>query len=76
MDIADIANTHEQVLLQKTIESIRSNAEFEASKGHCLNCGEPCTGRFCSVECRNDYERVQKILQKQGKLKNDGFQYK
>ncbi|MDR0233701.1 MAG: hypothetical protein LBI31_02710 [Zoogloeaceae bacterium] len=42
--------------------------EAPAPSGVCLNCAEPLPDgtRWCSVECRDDWERFDAMLRKQG----------
>lgn len=59
MDEADKGNHQAELTLQVYIERVRRRAERESqSRGYCLNCEEACSGKlFCSVECRDDYDK-------------------
>ncbi len=42
-------------------EALRNRAKVPENTGFCLACEEPTQGAFCSGECREDYERLEKI---------------
>jgi hypothetical protein len=42
-------------------EALRNRAKVPKNTGFCLACEEPTKGAFCSGECREDYERLEKI---------------
>ena len=73
MDTIDSAKEKEEDILDKTLSSIRANAnkrELEPC-GECYNCGEPIKeGLFCCVECRDEYEHYIECLRRNGKLRN------
>lgn len=62
-DIADQASLVEQSLLEVALRNSRQNTETAKPTGYCLYCGESLGGdlRWCSVECRDDFERDQKL---------------
>jgi hypothetical protein len=64
-DLADLAQTQ-----QERLEACRIARKPEAppATGFCLNCGEPLPDdlRWCSIECRDDWERMDALLRKQG----------
>lgn len=41
-------------------ESLRKRNPVPEKTGLCLSCDEPTAGAFCSTECREDYERIEK----------------
>ena len=63
VDIADQASLVEQSLLEAALHNSRQNTETIKPTGYCLYCGDSVEGdlRWCSVECRDDYERDQKL---------------
>jgi len=42
-------------------EGLAKRAVVPEKTGLCLACEEPTDGAFCSKECREDYERLEKI---------------
>jgi hypothetical protein len=48
-------------------ESLRMRAKVPEKTGLCLACEEPTDGAFCSLECREDYERLERLKTIQGK---------
>jgi hypothetical protein len=48
-------------------ESLRMRAKVPENTGFCLACEEPTEGAFCSKECREDYERIDRIKAINGK---------
>ena len=48
-------------------ESLRIRAKVPENTGFCLACEEPTEGAFCSKECREDYERIDRIKAINGK---------
>jgi len=60
-DIFDDASETEQLHREMAIQKIRSKKRHPYT-GHCLCCNELIPeGRFCSAECREDWELEQKI---------------
>ena len=60
-DIFDDASETEQLNREMAIQEIRSKKRHPYT-GHCLCCNELIPeGRFCSAECREDWELEQKI---------------
>jgi len=60
-DIFDDASETEQLHREMAIQEIRSKKRHPYT-GHCLCCNETIPeGRFCSAECREDWELEQKI---------------
>jgi len=60
-DIFDDASETEQLHREMAIQEIRSKKRHPYT-GHCLCCNELIPeGRFCSAECREDWELEQKI---------------
>lgn len=55
--LEDAANTTE-ILFQ---EALRNRAKVPDNTGFCLECNEPTRGAFCSKECREDYEKMQRL---------------
>jgi hypothetical protein len=48
-------------------ESLRMRAKVPENTGFCLACEDPTEGAFCSKECREDYERIDRIKAINGK---------
>jgi hypothetical protein len=66
-DIFDDASDTEQLHREMAIQEIRSKKRHPYT-GHCLCCNELIPkGRFCSVECRKDWELEQKIKKISGR---------
>lgn len=42
-------------------EGLSKKAKVPENTGLCLECGEPTAGAFCSKECREDYEKMEKL---------------
>jgi hypothetical protein len=42
-------------------EGLAKRERVPEKTGFCLECEEPTEGAFCSRECREDYERVERI---------------
>jgi hypothetical protein len=67
-DVCDLADG----LIDLTIECARSHLraapKLPASNGKCMNCEAPIdpTLHFCSVECRDDFERIQDAKRRNG----------
>jgi hypothetical protein len=60
-DIFDDASEVEQLQREIAIKQIR-NKKKQPFTGHCLCCNEEILeGRFCSTECREDWELEQKL---------------
>jgi hypothetical protein len=63
-DPLDEAAAVTEMLLAKSL-SMRNKVPEKT--GACLACEEPTEGAFCSKECREDYERMEKIKAIRGK---------
>jgi hypothetical protein len=48
-------------------ESLRKRNKVPEKTGFCLACEEPTEGAFCSKECREDYERLERLKTIRGK---------
>ena len=62
-DEADLANDHLQHIIDTALANAANKAKTPVNTtGHCIWCEEPIKSeqRWCSVECRNDYEKVYK----------------
>ncbi len=57
-DPLDEAAEVTEMLLQK---ALNVKAVVPEKTGFCLTCEEPTPGAFCSAECREDYERLDKL---------------
>jgi hypothetical protein len=50
------------VEVEAYINQLRENRlEVPEKTGKCLECEEPAQGAFCSIECRDEYERMEKL---------------
>lgn len=66
-DLFDDASDLEALHRELAIKAIRARGQ-EKFSGHCLCCNEAVPeGRFCSAECRKDYELEQKFKKITGK---------
>lgn len=63
-DEADEAWEQEQAILQEAKWRATRPSRFQP-RGRCYNCGETCSGLFCDVSCRQDYEHEQRTRQNQ-----------
>jgi RNA polymerase-binding transcription factor DksA len=65
-DLADLAQI-QQERLESYTRKARKPAAPQAT-GYCLHCGEPLPDgrRWCCVECRDDWERMDTILKARG----------
>ena len=57
-DMLDEAAIVTEMMLQKAIQKRSKVPELT---GFCLSCEEPTTGAFCSSECREDYEKIERL---------------
>lgn len=66
-DFFDDASDLEALHRDMAIKAVRDQSPLKFS-GHCLYCNEIVNqGRFCSSECREDYEMEQKFRKLTGK---------
>jgi hypothetical protein len=63
MDDADRAADREDIAREAAVAAIRRRIEAMPSLGHCYYCGEALrpAKRFCDSDCRDDYERQEKM---------------
>lgn len=67
-DIYDQATDKEMRDREIAIKAARAQNQPIAFTGQCLNCEEVITrGRFCDSECREDYERSEKMKHLSGR---------
>lgn len=67
-DIFDRASEVEEMSREIAIQEARLKNQPLKFTGHCLYCNETISkGRFCSAECREDYEMEQKCHRISGK---------
>jgi len=73
MDIFDEATLREEFHREISLRNARAGAQVLASTGRCLWCDEPLdTLRpFCDADCRDDYERDQKLQRIKGRPVDD-----
>lgn len=57
-DPLDEAERFTNLFLQ---EGLSNRAKVPVNTGFCLECEEPTEGAFCSRECREDYERMERL---------------
>ena len=66
MDEIDAANEQAEKWLNLHIKAARGVPLVVQGDGVCLSCGEPSfkrngiIGRWCSYECRDDYDKIKK----------------
>ncbi len=48
-------------------QALSKRLKVPEKTGFCLACDEPTDGAFCSIDCREDYDRVQRINAIKGK---------
>ena len=48
-------------------EALAKRAKVPVKTGFCLACEEPTEGAFCGVDCRDYYDKVQRIEAIRGK---------
>lgn len=48
-------------------EALSKKLVVPEKTGFCLECEEPTSGAFCSKECREDYERMERLRAIRGK---------
>jgi hypothetical protein len=66
-DMFDDASDLEELHRNLAIKAVRERGQLKFS-GHCLCCNEIIKeGRFCSIDCREDYELEQKFKKITGK---------
>lgn len=62
-DPVDRAVVEQEIILQEQLRIARqAPVQRLAYVGHCHNCHETLTDphRFCDVDCRDDYEKIQR----------------
>lgn len=57
-DPIDEAAAVTEMMLQ---QSLSKRAKVPEKTGFCLTCEEPTEGAFCSKDCREVYERIEKL---------------
>lgn len=60
-DDVDLANVHVEQDVARAVEAARAQVGRKLPFiGFCYNCGEGTPDRFCSPDCRDDYEHRQR----------------
>jgi len=69
MDDADRASDREDIARAAAVEAVRARIERLPSLGYCYYCGEALRAgkRFCDADCRDDYERQEKMRARTGR---------
>lgn len=69
MDDADRAADREDIAREAAVAAIRRRIEAIPSLGYCYYCGEALRAgkRFCDSDCRDDYERQEKMKARTGR---------
>lgn len=69
MDDADRASDREDIARAAAVEAVRARIERLPSLGYCYYCGEALRAgkRFCDSDCRDDYERQEKMRSRTGR---------
>ena len=59
-DEIDAANDLLLKMIDAGIKQAQGEINMHNESGHCIWCGEPVDDgrRWCSADCRNDYERI------------------
>lgn len=59
-DEIDAANDLLLKMIDAGIKQAQGEINMHNESGHCIWCGEPVNDsrRWCSADCRNDYERI------------------
>lgn len=67
-DIVDTANDHAELLLAMSVAQQQRSKRIQPT-GHCLFCEDPSPDNalFCSTGCRDDWEREQQALARNGR---------
>jgi hypothetical protein len=71
-DDADIASEQEEIARQEALRQAAGRYSRLAF-GRCHNCGQDIEGAFCDSDCRQDWDRAQRIRSKQhGRMAGEG----
>ncbi|MFV0411446.1 MAG: hypothetical protein ACK5LJ_17640 [Paracoccus sp. (in: a-proteobacteria)] len=65
-DAAGQAQMYQEQQLEQIINRKKHEAVLKAPRGKCLYCGEAVQEFFCDPDCRDDYEKEQRIKQQNG----------
>lgn len=69
--MSDIADRSDQVIALAVVASLAAVRQSHAiaPHGHCYFCDEPVSypGRFCNIDCRDDYDKEQAAIRRTGK---------
>ncbi len=66
MDIADKAQAAEERFVDDAIKSALHGTVMQMD-GYCHFCDEPAVQLFCCIECRDDYDKEQRLIKQAGK---------
>lgn len=70
MDFCDSSSQYEEIYLKSALDQHKQSINaVEKDTGYCLYCGEKLDhpGKFCSKDCRDDYEHEQRVKQISGR---------
>lgn len=59
MNDLDRADIYQEMALEAAL-TVRK-PEAPPATGECLYCGEPCPGRWCDTECRDEWELERRL---------------
>jgi hypothetical protein len=65
--MADMIEEAEAVTEMFFQQALRNRSRALAPTGFCHLCEEPTTGAFCSRECREDHEKIDRLKKINGK---------
>jgi hypothetical protein len=59
--MADVADLADHQIEQSLQQALRTRAPVIVPRGTCHNCDEPARGLFCDPECRDDWEKRERL---------------
>jgi predicted nucleic acid-binding Zn ribbon protein len=67
-DVCDLSDGFNDLALDCARSQLRAIPKLPNSHGKCLNCESPVdpAQHFCSVECRDDFERIEAAKRRNG----------
>jgi hypothetical protein len=68
--MSDWIDESQQLQEAQLAEALAKRAKVPVNTGFCLACDEPTKGAFCSPDCKEDYEHIERINRITGKKKN------
>jgi hypothetical protein len=65
MDMIEEAEASTELFFQQALRRRGTSLQFT---GQCHFCEETTTGAFCSLECREDYEKMERVKRITGRV--------